>query len=163
MLDIFGLEICTADFLWTIVSFFLFMFLLNKILFKPVLKLMDERKARIDADLEKGKQARAALKENEAQLAQELVQTGADARGVINSARSEAEKAKGEVLDAAHAQAEKLHKGVRERVKAQEKAAESEIDGSMPELVAILSDRLLGSEAANDKELIAECIKTNAQ
>lgn len=163
MLDIFGLEICTADFLWTIVSFFLFMFLLNKILFKPVLKLMDERKARIDADLEKGKQARAALKENEAQLAQELAQTGADARGVINSARSEAEKAKGEVLDAAHAQAEKLHKSVRERVKAQEATAESEIDGSMPELVAILSDRLLGSEAANDKELIAECIKTNAQ
>ncbi len=163
MLNIFGLEICTADFLWTIVSFFLFMFLLNKILFKPVLKLMDERKARIDADLEKGKQARAALKENEAQLAQELAQTGADARGVINSARSEAEKAKGEVLDAAHAQAEKLHKSVRERVKAQEATAESEIDGSMPELVAILSDRLLGSEAANDKELIAECIKTNAQ
>lgn len=163
MLNIFGLQICTADFLWTIISFFLFMFLLNKILFKPVLKLMDERKARIDADLEKGKQARAALKENEAQLAQELAQTGADARGVINSARSEAEKAKGEVLDAAHAQAEKLHKGVRERVKAQEEAAESEIDDSMPEFVAILSDKLLGSEAANDKELIAECIKDSAQ
>jgi F-type H+-transporting ATPase subunit b len=163
LLNIFGLQICTADFLWTIISFFLFMFLLNKILFKPVLKLMDERKARIDADLENGKQARAALKENEAQLAQELAQTGADARGVINSARSEAEKAKGEVLDTAHAQAEKLHKGVRERVKAKEEAAESEIDDSMPELVAILSDKLLGSEAANDKELIAECIKDSAQ
>ncbi len=163
MLNIFGLQICTADFLWTIISFFLFMFLLNKILFKPVLKLMDERKARIDADLENGKQARAALKENEVQLAQELAQTGADARGVINSARSEAEKAKGEVLDAAHAQAEKLHKGVCEHVKAKEEAAESEIDDSMPELVAILSDKLLGSEAANDKELIAECIKDSAQ
>ena len=163
MLDLAGLQISTAEFLWTIISFFLFMFLLNKILFKPVLKLMDERKARIDADLENGKQARAALKENEVQLAQELAQTGADARGVINSARSEAEKAKGEVLDAAHAQAEKLHKGVREHVKAKEEAAESEIDDSMPELVAILSDKLLGSEAANDKELIAECIKDSAQ
>lgn len=163
MLDIFGLEIGIADFLWTIVSFFLFMFLLNKILYKPVLKLMDERKARIDADLEKGKKARAALKENEALLAQELSQTGADARSVINSARSEAEKAKSETLDKAHAQAEQLHRSVRERVKAQEKAAELEIDDSMPELVAILSDKLLGSEAAGDRELIAECIKDSAQ
>ena len=69
ILDLAGLQISVPEFIWTIISFFLFMFLLNKFLFKPVMSFMDERKARIDAGLEEGKKANVALKENEARLA----------------------------------------------------------------------------------------------
>ena len=151
ILDIVGLQISVPEFILTIISFFLFMFLLNKFLFKPVLSFMDARKARIDEGLAEGKKAESALEENKAQLAQELAQTGAEARG-------DAEKAKGEVLNAAHAEAEQLHKNVRERVKSEEKAAVGEIDGSMPELVALLSDRLVGSGAQDNKALIDDCV-----
>ena len=51
ILDIVGLQISVPEFILTIISFFLFMFLLNKILLKPVLSFMDARKARIDAGL----------------------------------------------------------------------------------------------------------------
>ena len=159
VLDIVGLQISVPEFIWTIISFFLFMFLLNKFLFKPVMTLMDERKARIDAGLEEGKKARAALEENEARLAQELAEKGSEARSVISEARSEAEKAKSETLDAAHAAAEKLHKNVRERVKAEEADAVKELDGNMPELVALLSGRLLGGEVSDEVALIENCIR----
>ena len=159
VLDIVGLQISVPEFIWTIISFFLFMFLLNKFLFKPVITLMDERKARIDAGLEEGKKARAALEENEVQLAQELAEKGSEARSVISEARSEAEKAKSETLDAAHAEAEKLHKNVRERVKAEEADAVKELDGNMPELVALLSGRLLGGEVSDEAALIENCIR----
>ena len=159
LLDIVGLQISVPEFIWTIISFFLFMFLLNKFLFKPVMTLMDERKARIDAGLEEGKKARAALEENEARLAQELAEKGSEARSVISEARSEAEKAKSETLDAAHAEAEKLHKNVRERVKAEEADAVKELDGNMPELVALLSGRLLGGEVSDEAALIENCIR----
>jgi F0F1-type ATP synthase membrane subunit b/b' len=43
----------------TVISFFLLYFLLNTFLFKPLLKFMDERKARIDAGLEEGKKGEA--------------------------------------------------------------------------------------------------------
>ena len=72
ILDLAGLQISVPEFIWTIISFFLFMFLLNKFLFKPVMSFMDERKARIDAGLEEGKKANVALKENEARLGKEL-------------------------------------------------------------------------------------------
>lgn len=159
VLDIVGLQISVPEFIWTIISFFLFMFLLNKFLFKPVITLMDERKARIDAGLEEGKKARAALEENEAQLAQELAEKGSEARSVISEARSKAEKAKNEALDAAHVEAEKLHKNVRERVKAEEADAVKELDGNMPELVALLSGRLLGGEVSDEAALIEDCIR----
>ena len=150
VLDIVGLQISVPEFIWTIISFFLF---------KPVMTLMDERKARIDAGLEEGKKARAALEENEARLAQELAEKGSEARSVISEARSEAEKAKSETLDAAHAEAEKLHKNVRERVKAEEADAVKELDGNMPELVALLSGRLLGGEVSDEAALIENCIR----
>ena len=159
VLDIVGLQISVPEFIWTIISFFLFMFLLNKFLFKPVMTLMDERKARVDAGLEEGKKARAALQENEAQLAQELAEKGSEARSIISEARSEAEKARSETLDAAHAEAEKLHKNVRERVKAEESAAVEELDGSMSEMVALLSGRLLGGEISGEADLIEDCIR----
>mgnify|MGYP000782954443 CR=1 FL=1 len=159
VLDIVGLQISVPEFIWTIISFFLFMFLLNKFLFKPVISFMDERKASIDAGLEEGKKARAAMAENEAQLAKELAEKGGEARRVINEARSEAEKAKSEALDAAHKEAERLHKGVRERVKAEEAAAAKELDGSMPELVALLSGKLLGGEITGEAALIEGCVK----
>lgn len=66
ILDIVGLQISVPEFILTIISFFLFMFLLNKFLFKPVLSFMDARKARIDEGLAEGKKAETALEENKA-------------------------------------------------------------------------------------------------
>ena len=82
----------------------------------------------------------------------------AQARAVVNAARSEAEKAKGETLDAAHEEAEKLRKDVHERVKTEEAAAENEVNGSIPELVALLSGRLTGTEVSEKDGLINECV-----
>lgn len=79
ILDIVGLQISVPEFILTIISFFLFMFLLNKFLFKPVLSFMDARKARIERRPCRGKESRDRLEENKAQLAQELAQTGAEA------------------------------------------------------------------------------------
>ena len=40
----------------------------------------------------------------------------------------------------------------------EEKAAVGEIDGSMPELVALLSNRLVGGGAQDNKALIDDCV-----
>lgn len=152
--DIVGLKISASDFIWTIISFLLFMFLLNKVLLKPVMSFMDARKARIDAGLEEGKKAKKALDDNDVKLRQELVQASTDARAVVNSARSEAEKAKDEKLSEAHAQAEEIRRKARENVKNSESAAETEIDDSMAEFVSLLSDKLVGGGSADNKDVI---------
>ena len=162
MLDLAGLQISTAEFLWTIISFFLFMFLLKKVLYEPILKVMDARSERIKAGLEEGKNAQKALDESKAQLAAELSEKGGEARRLISDARSEAEKAKGEVLSTAHTEAEQLHKQVREKVSAEEAAEVSSVESDMPELVAILSNKLLHTdEVNNDAALIKDCIEAS--
>lgn len=161
VLDIVGLLISVPEFIWTIINFFLLMFLLKKFLYDPILKVMDERKAQIEADFEVGRTAEKALAENSENLKTELAKSGAEAREMISEARGVAEKAKGEVVNAAHAEAAGIHKDVRQRVAAEEVEARKTVEDSMPELVALLSQQLLHSEeASEDAELINNCINT---
>lgn len=156
VLELVGLQICIPEFIWTVINFFLLMFLLKKFLYTPILKFMDERQARIDAGLDEGKKAEQALEENSKQLAAELSAKGDEARALISEARSEAEKVKSAELEKAHAEAEKLNKQARERVKQCESDAKGDIDQSMTELVGVLAAKLLNSDAESVKHAIGE-------
>ena len=51
------LSINFSELFWGIFNFFLLLFLLNRFLYKPLIKFMDDRKARIDAGLDEEKKA----------------------------------------------------------------------------------------------------------
>ena len=159
MIDIVGLQISTAEFLWTIISFFLFTFLLKKILYDPILKVMDARSARIKAGLDEGRNAQKALEDSKAQFSAELAGKSGEARELISASKAAAEKEKGEALSIAHAEAEKVHRQVRQRVADEEQAAQDNLCENMPELVAILTGRLLGSDVSD--ELVRSCVESS--
>lgn len=146
VLNIVGLQISVPEFIWTIINFFLLMFLLKKFLYDPILKFMDKRQADIDAGIAEGKQAEIAMAENNEQLSAEIAQSGAKARELISEARGEAEKLKSETISEAHAKVADIHSEVRSRVSDEEASERAAIDESMPELVDVLTKRLLHSE-----------------
>ncbi len=153
--NIVGLQISVPEFIWTIINFFLLMFLLKTFLYKPVLGFMDKRQAAIDEGIAKGKEAERALAENNEMLSAEIVQSGAEARTLVAEAREEAEKAKGEVLTEAHAKAAQINSEVRSRVKDEEANERAAIEESMPELVDVLTKRLLhGDDSLTDPETV---------
>lgn len=55
--------------LWTVITFCLFAFVINKLLWKPMLAFMDQRQARIDAATQKKAEYDRALAETEQKLA----------------------------------------------------------------------------------------------
>lgn len=158
-LNIVGLIINVPEFIWTIINFFLLLFLLKKILYDPVLKHMDERSARIEEGLREGREAEAELAESDRELARELAESGKLAREQVSEARNEAEKQRAETLEKAHAEAGAIQTGVREKIENEESDARKAVEDNMPELVALLTNRLLGCNAADaDSELVKECI-----
>lgn len=145
VLNIVGLEISVPEFIWTVINFFILLFLLKKFLYDPVLKFMDERAERIAAGLEEGKCAERTLAESKAELQKELSEKNDEARALISDARSHADKEKSKALSTAHAEAEKLQSELRERISTEETEARDEVESQLPELVGLLSDRLLGN------------------
>ena len=69
------LSINPSELIWTILCFLALLFLLNRFLYRPLVRFMDERKARIDAGLQEEAEARAALDEDARLLEQERQET----------------------------------------------------------------------------------------
>lgn len=160
IINVVGLTICVPELIWTVINFFLLLFLLKIILYKPILNILDERKAKVTEGLSEGKQAEKALEETNAALKKELSEQNGKARELIGQAKTEAEKEREELIENAHKEAESLHRGVLERIKAEEEAARKDIEADMPELISLLAKKLLGSEDAEcSPELIKSCVE----
>ena len=98
------LSINISELVLTIISFFILLFLLNKFLFTPVSKFMAERQARLDASLEKEREASGEVAENEQRIeerqnAKARVDAMAkDARAQLDSEKDELTKTLAERL-----------------------------------------------------------------
>ncbi len=84
------LSINIWDLLWTVIDFFLLYFLLKKLLYEPLLRFMDERRARIDAGLEAERRAEGTLAENDRELQAQLEESRQEAKRILEEARAQA-------------------------------------------------------------------------
>lgn len=149
----------------TVISFFLLYFLLNTFLFKPLLKFMDERKARIDAGLEEGKKAKQAKDENRRALDEDIKKTGGAAKELLANSKSADDDARSKELAAARDQASEAMKQGRAKVEEERKDAEASVEADMPEFVAVLAARLLGNETvvSANADIIKNCVSQAAK
>ena len=64
------MSINVSELIWTILCFFVLLFVLKKLLIDPLLKVMDARNANVAEGLEAGRQAQLAREENDEALQQ---------------------------------------------------------------------------------------------
>ena len=62
------ISINISELIWTVINFFLLMFLLNRFLYKPVISFMEKRQARIDAGLQEEQDAKTCIEKNDERL-----------------------------------------------------------------------------------------------
>ena len=120
------LSINIWDFLWTVVDFFLLYFVLKTLLYKPIVRFMDERRTRIEAGLEEERKLREAMEANAQALLEKKEQCRLEAKRILDAAQAE-DSAQREAQSAQLKQTQDA-----ERFNAQE-----------AELAAVLADRLL--------------------
>lgn len=129
--------------LWTIICFCLLMLILNKLLFKPLLSVMDARQEKIDRAREK-KEFHARLyaqaeKDMEAQRTQQEQQWAADSAQEIAAARQSAEAQ----LEEAQKKSEQELEAYRERLIAESAELKLKLDAGMEVLASTFADRLV--------------------
>ena len=116
---------------------------LKKLLYDPIIRVMDERKANIRDGMEQGKQAKQARDENDAAILRVKKETAAQAGQIVQQAKAEDEKARQEAVNAARQDAAQSLRDVRAQLREEEAAVSAQMDAEMPELVAMLTDALL--------------------
>ena len=140
------LSINISETIWTVINFFLLLFVLKRFLFDPILKVMDAREAKISAGTEAAQKAQAALEENARSLDEQKLSAEREAASLLSESAETDSRRTGEAYAKAREDADALQKQGEERLqelRAEEKAA---LDAKTPELAALLAAQLLGEE-----------------
>jgi len=133
-----------ATFLVSAISFILFVFIMNAILYKPVIKIMEEREAFLKSNLDEAESARATTGEIAEKKQSELAAARAEAMAVVTNGT---EKFKTENK----AVTEEFEKAQKMRAEEEKAVLKNEADNSKEELnkgsveiSKIIADKVLG-------------------
>ena len=137
------LSINIWDFLWTVISFFVLYFVLKKLLFDPVHRFTDERKARIEAGLNAQREAQEAVQAKENELAGLKDDCRREARRILDQARAEDEAQSAGQAERLRQESAQARQELRQELSRRQELDGQRLDSAQTELAAVLADRLL--------------------
>lgn len=136
------LTINISELLLTVLSFFILMFLLNKLLFKPVISFREQRQKGIDDCFEQERQAKEKLAKTQKDLDCRRSESLKQAESIMADARSKAQQEAENIAKQAESQAEeKMQQAAREAEELRKAGGEA-LEEQRRQLAADLADRL---------------------
>lgn len=150
------MEISIPTFVIQIINFSLFALVLIVFLLKPLQKVIDERRKKIENDFEEAKEAKESAiqikKDYEAKLKEADITTAE----IIANAATSAENTKKEIIAEANAQADRLRKRTELETEDMKKRAYQDINKEIGSLAVTMASKILETslEAPVHSELI---------
>ena len=135
-----------SELIWTVINFFLLLFLLNRFLYKPVISFMEQRQARIDAKLREEEEAKARIEENDARILEEKARSREEAKKLLALNAEEIEKHNAEVLQEAKKASVQNRKDSEAALSQKQEKTAQQLHEAAPELAAMLAEKLLSEE-----------------
>ncbi len=136
------LTINISELLLTVLSFFILLFLLNKLLYKPVISFREQRQKSIDDCFRQERQAKEKLAETRKDLDCRRSESLKEAEGILAEARSQAAREAEDTAKQAQSQAEeKMLQAAREAEELR-RAESKALEEQSSRLAAGLADRL---------------------
>lgn len=139
-----------VNFIFTIVNFLLVFWILKRFLFKPLLRVLEERKKKVEEGLAKTAQA-----ENE------LATAGEEADSIIAQAEveakkiaQEAEEAKVALLRETQYQTEQMIKEAHRGLEIEKEKIRAEMENQLIDLVSVAVDRVLDEVVGEEEQRI---------
>jgi F-type H+-transporting ATPase subunit b len=125
------------------INFGLLLFILIKLLYKPLLAKMNERTEAIRSSLEEAKAARAAAERERAEHAAKLQASLAEAQSIRATALKDAAEEQRRLVDAARAEAARLVEAARSEMAQDVRRARQELRQEVADLATSVAERLI--------------------
>ena len=140
------ISINISELIWTVINFFLLLFLLNRFLYKPVISFMEQRQAQIDAKLREEEEAKVRIEENDARILDEKARSREEAKKLLALNAEEIEKHNAEVLQEAKKASVQNRKDSEAALSQKQEKTAQQLHEAAPELAAMLAEKLLSEE-----------------
>ena len=154
--EAFGVDI--PKLLFQIANFLLLLWLLNRFLFKGVVRMLDERSQRISKGLEDAEVAARDRELARAEREAAVAEARKEAAALIASANKIATDTRDEILTQARADAEKVTQRAREEITAEKEKAMGELRAQVADLALEAAGKLVRSDmnATTQRRLVEE-------
>jgi F-type H+-transporting ATPase subunit b len=141
-----------------IVNFTLLAVLLYFVAYKPVLRMLDERSARIKRGLEDAEEAARKAAEMEQEFEARMVDARKEGQEIIAQATQMSEKARQDILDKARQEAQAQIEKAKEEIGREREQAMSELRQQVADLSLTISEKVIGEtlDQESQRRLIAE-------
>lgn len=131
--------------------------LLNKLLYRPILKFMEERNNRIQGMIDEAQSDRAKAKELAAEVERELARIRKESKDMLRQAREEAHQERSRLIEEADKERDAILEGAQREIRLQVEKAKLELRGGIAELAIEIAQQVIGSSLAEaDLQRLAE-------
>lgn len=129
-----------------LINFIILMWFLNKFLFKPILKVLDERDKKIKGDIEVSDSINSKVGEGLLKLSSELKQAKIDSNILKNSIIAEGIKSSNVKIEAAKNQAKQSIDKLKAELEKNRQVVESEMEKDVSAFAKMISSNLIGRQ-----------------
>lgn len=146
-----------------LINFGLLLVVMRLFLYKPVLKLLDERKRRIQEGLERAEQAAEQALASEGEARRALEEARAEGQQAVARAQEAALRLRGELEERARADADQIVQRAREEVRTERDQAIQQLRAEFTDLTIAAAERVIGQslDRAAHQRLIDEVLVTS--
>jgi F-type H+-transporting ATPase subunit b len=138
-----------------VINFLIILFLLKKLMYKPVLEMIKKRDQEIKEGLKNKEEADALLEKARDEESKILQKAGARAEKMIEDAKTEANAAKAQIEENARREAEKMIASARETIEQETKIAEEHLTAKIGQIsINLLEKSLTGIFGKKEQEII---------
>ncbi|GAV24190.1 ATP synthase subunit B [Carboxydothermus islandicus] len=132
-----------SDFIWTIINFFVLLFILKTLLYKPVLKTIEDRKKSIEESLEKAARAQEEAERIKAEYDGMIARAREEAREIIAKAQKTAQAEKEEIIATAQREAQALLADAKATIAQEKEKALRELRQEIGNLAVLAAGKIL--------------------
>lgn len=144
-----------------IVNFFILLFVLYKLLYKPILNLLEKRKKMIEKNVLDTKRIEERLTQIESEKKEILSKASGEAMQIIEKAKKESEEAHVKIIENAKKEISQLAERYRTQLRDEKSMMIKELKTEVSDLVIRSSEKILQKEfTKDDQEKLEDAIKS---
>jgi F-type H+-transporting ATPase subunit b len=147
--DAFGVDVFKLAF--QVVNFLLLLWLLNRFLFKPVLRMLDERSERIRRGLEDAEQARRERENAEQERLATLAEARREANDILVRAQKVAQESREADLAATRDELERMRARATSDIEAEKQRAIADLRAEVADLALAAAGKVVGESMTSER------------
>lgn len=144
------LDIGVWNFIWPIINIILLFILLKIFLFKPLGKMMEERTASIQNDIDSAEKAKLEAQELAAENKETLAQARKEAQDIIAQAKQEAAQIKSELLKSSQEEAKQMIESANKNIAIERQKALQEAQSQIADLAIAAASKIVGENLGDE-------------